>query len=351
MTDLESCTPRIVFYKYPKVTHSIRNITNEIDNRVKEIKKKNETLENLCPIPKNPTTPFKDKQVLHLLMNNSRCQNKKRQTHKTTTINNSYASYHWTETMKSISNKIPILHLQRNKTSLFKRNKTDSFFKRFIPTAFTENESATPMHLFNKNKKIPFLHTDLNNKKTFKMPRPYSSINFNQQNLIELCDKTIEESSQLHQNIVSQNISESKSMKKKYHSQAKENYDQLHEEIPFEKVPKKYYIYHLGHFISKNQGIKDNLIIFQNISKISPSESYNMRNILGEEIGYTVDTKENEINLIQKDKNREHYQKPKWINISDKKGRIRFMEILKKSETNKRELARVIDKYQLISVK
>lgn len=108
--------------------------------------------------------------------------------------------------------------------------------------------------------------------------------------------------------------------------------------VPLEKIPKKFFIYKYGYFISTNPKYKDFLLHCRFISNITPTNSYKFRKEIGDQVLQMKIRKENIDKITFIPKEDERYKIPN--NVKNENTHLYFEPILKQAEKNKKQLSK-----------
>lgn len=109
--------------------------------------------------------------------------------------------------------------------------------------------------------------------------------------------------------------------------------------VPLEKIPKKFFIYKYGYFISTNPKYKDFLLRCRFISNITPTNSYKFRKEIGDQVLQMKVRKENIDKITFIPIEDERYKTPN--NVKDENTHLNYEAIIKQAEKNKKQLSKI----------
>ena len=263
--------------------------------------------------------------------------------YKTTNTNTNNTLFH---SYSSNNNK---LHLNIITNTNNNSNSNDKITKNISSSSYASSTSKTEIPIINPNKQY---NTNIIKKPKFKkhIPLPLPK-NFNTK-----INKTLNKSLLLHKNILSRSNSYSYYTSHKvfidnynYKLQARtknNSMDNINILLPLEKIPKKYFIYKYGHFVSTNPKYQDFLYNCNFISKVTPTNSFKFKKAIGEQV-LKMRVKKRRFGSIRfyKFDTTDDYDKGhnKYKSIKQGKNRKKelFDEIIRKTELNGNKLKKL----------
>ena len=216
-------------------------------------------------------------------------------------------------------------------------------------SSYTSSPSKTEIPIINTNKQYkPNIIKKPKLKQHIPLPLPK---NFNTK-----INKTLNKSLLLHKNILSKSNSYSyytshkvfiDNYNYKLQARSKNNsMDNINILLPLEKIPKKYFIYKYGHFVSTNPKYQDFLYNCNFISKVTPTNSFKFKKAIGEQV-LKMRVKKRRFGSIRfyKFDTTDDYDKGhnKYKSIKQGKNRKKelFDEIIRKTELNGNKLKKL----------
>jgi hypothetical protein len=216
-------------------------------------------------------------------------------------------------------------------------------------SSYTSSPSKTEIPIINTNKQYkPNIIKKPKLKQHIPLPLPK---NFNTK-----INKTLNKSLLLHKNILSKSNSYSyytshkvfiDNYNYKLQARSKNNsMDSINILLPLEKIPKKYFIYKYGHFVSTNPKYQDFLYNCNFISKVTPTNSFKFKKAIGEQV-LKMRVKKRRFGSIRfyKFDTTDDYDKGhnKYKSIKQGKNRKKelFDEIIRKTELNGNKLKKL----------
>ena len=216
-------------------------------------------------------------------------------------------------------------------------------------SSYTSSPSKTEIPIINTNKQYkPNIIKKPKLKQYIPLPLPK---NFNTK-----INKTLNKSLLLHKNILSKSNSYSyytshkvfiDNYNYKLQARSKNNsMDNINILLPLEKIPKKYFIYKYGHFVSTNPKYQDFLYNCNFISKVTPTNSFKFKKAIGEQV-LKMRVKKRRFGSIRfyKFDTTDDYDKGhnKYKSIKQGKNRKKelFDEIIRKTELNGNKLKKL----------
>ena len=216
-------------------------------------------------------------------------------------------------------------------------------------SSYTSSPSKTEIPIINTNKQYkPNTIKKPKLKQHIPLPLPK---NFNTK-----INKTLNKSLLLHNNILSKSNSYSyytshkvfiDNYNYKLQARSKNNsMDNINILLPLEKIPKKYFIYKYGHFVSTNPKYQDFLYNCNFISKVTPTNSFKFKKAIGEQV-LKMRVKKRRFGSIRfyKFDTTDDYDKGhnKYKSIKQGKNRKKelFDEIIRKTELNGNKLKKL----------
>lgn len=380
----------IIYYNQGfNFNNSIKNITKQIDKRLREITIKNDTLHNFSPdLPKN-ISPFVKTRARCLIKNKTRTKLKPKTLSVHSPLNTQYLSLKKSTSGKILfhnfiteNNLTPVEHVsntvnhQKKITNQLESIVDNSFSSSSNNKSQSHNINLSLHQHYHKGIKrnyggksnvkqcetltlsdIHFDSIEENSTKINNKQRPYSSILFNRNNkhfaiphpLFSKINLTLEQSVKIKNDLLSKSssysyytsakaLNDSKlfAMNAKCHNKSMDNINIL---VPLDKIPKKYFIYKYGYFISTNPKYKDFLLNCKFISNITPTNSYKFRREIGEQILQMAIKQEKIDNIKFIPKENDHFTLPKDAKSSNT--HIFFKSIVKQAELNIKHLKKL----------
>ena len=383
----------IIYFKQGfNFNNSIKNISKQIDRRLRDITIKNDTLHNFSPdIPKS-ISPFVKTRARCLIKNKTRTKIKpktlsvhsplniqnlslKKSTsgkivfHNFITENNLISVEQDNNSInheKNIKNQLE--SIVDNSFSLSSNNKSHNtyinlslhkHYHKGIKRTFSRKSNAKQCEILNlsdihfdsieedsiklknkKNKQRPFSSIILkSNNKHLEIPHPlFSKINTTLEQSVKIKNDLLSKSSSYSYYTSAKALNDSKlfAMNAKCRNKSMDNINVL---VPLDKIPKKYFIYKYGYFISTNPKYKDFLLNCKFISNITPTNSYKFRREIGEQI-LQMKIKQEKIDSIKFiPKENEHFTLPKEAKSNNT--HLFFKSIVKQANLNIKHLKKL----------
>ena len=181
------------------------------------------------------------------------------------------------------------LHVNTTTNNNSINNSSNKIIKNISSSSYALSTSKTEIPPINTNKQYkPNIIKKPKLKQHIPLPLPLPK-NFNTK-----INKTLNKSLLLHKNILSKSNSYSYYTSHKvfidnynYKLQARtknNSMDNINILLPLEKIPKKYFIYKYGHFVSTNPKYQDFLYNCNFISKVTPTNSFKFKKAIGEQV-------------------------------------------------------------------
>lgn len=388
----------IIYYKQGfNFNNSIKNITKQIDRRLRDITLKNDTLHNFCPdLPKN-ISPFVKTRARCLIKNKTRTNIKPKTLSVHSQLNNQNLSL-----KKSTSGKILIHNFITENNSINSKQMLSNFYENqainintnqktinnhlesIVDNSFSSSSNNKQnLHLnfslhkhyhkgikrdciINKNiKQSNSLNLSDNHFDSFEQDsitikvkqRPISSIIHHRNRkhieiphpLFKKMNSTLKESVKIKNDLLSKSNSYSYYTSAKALNDSKlfalnakcqnKSMDNINVLVPLDKIPKKYFIYKYGYFISTNPKYKDFLLNCKFISNITPTNSYKFRREIGKQILQMKIKQERIDNIKFIPKENEQFQLPNEAKGSNT--HLLFNSIVKQAELNTKVLKKL----------
>ena len=397
-------------FKVPFVNDKVPNITEQIEKRLKYVKKEKEKLLEedkkynfIFDIPFNKTKKktFKRKTKKTLKIRTSTQENYKKQILDINQpINNNFEKSIYSHSEGIIDDKKFNILLNKNKQENKLKNQNKFRNSAFFITEekqkssllhltsnfsrnFSESNVFSPLkydllkkNTFNNEEEIQFISNSShfsddydvfnnfnnnlsfdsnitkNKKKTFKSKSEVSFIknmNLKKSKIPYPIYKHLNNTLENTKKIKNDIIHYSNSFSKNNpYKNEKDNNEYSDKMIPLEKKKQKFFIYKLGYYLSLDPKFKDALSTTKTVSLLNPISSFTFKNEIGKEMKIKI--KYEPLNKFKIMPNRFYdnaFKKPKWVDKKNLELRNGFKEIYNKLEKNKFQLKKIKKKHNI----